>query len=157
MSYDFQTWRAAFFSELMLVHVSSKKLPIETFNISFECTRNMQQYGSKITCTEVRVRSYCELKFVLEKLWFLDRTILLSMILNGKGSNWLWSTWVQSCFCSCSTGQSNIAGFFKLNIGRDRETNVDAEFHVFLFVCTALGKDIWHAWDLFGANIGATI
>ena len=29
-------------------------MPIETFNISFESTQNKQQYGTKITCTEVR-------------------------------------------------------------------------------------------------------
>ena len=29
-------------------------MPIETFNISFESTQNKQQYGSKITGTEVR-------------------------------------------------------------------------------------------------------
>ena len=28
-------------------------MPIETFNISFESTQNKQQYGIKITCTEV--------------------------------------------------------------------------------------------------------
>ena len=42
---------------LMLVHVSSKKkVPIETFNISFESTQNKQQYDTKITYTEVRVK-----------------------------------------------------------------------------------------------------
>ena len=30
-------------------------MPIETFNISFEGTQNKQQYGTKITCTKVRV------------------------------------------------------------------------------------------------------
>ena len=31
------------------------------------------------------------------------------MILNGKGSsNWLWSTWKQSCFLSFPTGQDNV-------------------------------------------------
>ena len=39
---------------LMLVHVSSENVPIETFNISFESTQNKQHYGTKITCTEVR-------------------------------------------------------------------------------------------------------
>ena len=29
-------------------------MPIETFNISFESTRNKQQYGSKITSTELK-------------------------------------------------------------------------------------------------------
>ena len=38
---------------LMLGHISSKNVPIETFNISFESTQNRQQYGSKITCNEV--------------------------------------------------------------------------------------------------------
>ena len=28
-------------------------MPIETFNISFESTRNKQQYGTNITSTEV--------------------------------------------------------------------------------------------------------
>ena len=32
----------------MFVHV-----PIETFSILFESTQNMQQYGTKFTCTEV--------------------------------------------------------------------------------------------------------
>ena len=40
---------------LRLVHVSSQQnVPIETFNISFESTQNMQPYGTKITCTEVK-------------------------------------------------------------------------------------------------------
>ena len=34
---------------LMLVHVSSENVPIKTFNISFESTRNKQQYGTKTT------------------------------------------------------------------------------------------------------------
>ena len=29
-------------------------VPIETFNISFENSRNMQQYGTKMTITQVR-------------------------------------------------------------------------------------------------------
>ena len=29
-------------------------MPIEIFNISFESTLNRQQYGTKITCTEIR-------------------------------------------------------------------------------------------------------
>ena len=29
---------------------------------------------------------------------FKTSTILVYMILNGQGSNWLWSTWVQSIF-----------------------------------------------------------
>ena len=29
-------------------------MPIATINISFESTQNKQQYGTKITCTEVR-------------------------------------------------------------------------------------------------------
>ncbi len=29
-------------------------VPIETFNISFENSRNMQQYGTKMTFTQVR-------------------------------------------------------------------------------------------------------
>ena len=39
---------------LMLVHASSTKMCLETINTSFERTRNKQQYGTKITCTEVR-------------------------------------------------------------------------------------------------------
>ena len=31
-----------------------EKLPIGTFNISFEITQNKQQHGTKITCIEVR-------------------------------------------------------------------------------------------------------
>ena len=31
-----------------------RKCAIETFNISFESTHNMQQYGAKITCAEER-------------------------------------------------------------------------------------------------------
>ena len=34
--------------------IFQENVPIETFNISFESTRNKQQYGTKITCTEVR-------------------------------------------------------------------------------------------------------
>ena len=37
----------------MLVHVS-ENMPIETFNISFKITPNKQQYGTKITHTELR-------------------------------------------------------------------------------------------------------
>ena len=32
-----------------------KNVPIETFNISFESTQNKQQYGTNLTCTEVRL------------------------------------------------------------------------------------------------------
>ena len=49
-------------------------------------------------------------------------TILVYMILNGKGSNWLWSTWVQSWFhsflramqysCLFLPGQCNTAACF---------------------------------------------
>ena len=31
-----------------------KNVPTEIFNILFESTHNKQQYGTKITCTEVR-------------------------------------------------------------------------------------------------------
>ena len=34
---------------------------------------------------------------------------IVCMILMVKASNWLWSTWVLSCFNSISTCQSNIA------------------------------------------------
>ena len=37
----------------MLVHVSSKKMCLQSFNISFESTLNKQQYGTKITRTEL--------------------------------------------------------------------------------------------------------
>ena len=46
---------------LLLVHVSSKNEPIETFNISFESIPNNQQYDTKITYTEER-----------KKLWQLE-------------------------------------------------------------------------------------
>ena len=35
-------------------NIFSENVPIETFNISFESTRNQQQYGTKITCTDIR-------------------------------------------------------------------------------------------------------
>ena len=44
---------------------------------------------------------------------FKTRTILVCMI---KGSNWLWSTWIHSCFLSFLTGQFNIAGCFYLSV-----------------------------------------
>ena len=31
-----------------------RDVPIQTFNILFESTQNREQYGTKITCTEVR-------------------------------------------------------------------------------------------------------
>ena len=41
-----------------------------------------------------------------------NSTILVCMILNGKGlSNWLWSTWIQSCFLPFLAGQSIIVFF----------------------------------------------
>ena len=46
---------------LLLVHVSPKNEPIETFNISFENISNNQQYDTKITYTEER-----------KKLWQLE-------------------------------------------------------------------------------------
>ena len=39
-----------------------KNVPIETFSISFESTQNKQRYGMKITCTEVRGKSYGHFK-----------------------------------------------------------------------------------------------
>ena len=46
-----------FFNDLDVGHLASKKkVPIETFNVSFESTKNKQQYGAKITCTEVRIK-----------------------------------------------------------------------------------------------------
>ena len=38
-------------------------MPIETLNISFESTQNTQ-YGTKITCTEAREKSYGDFKNV---------------------------------------------------------------------------------------------
>ena len=46
----------------MLVHVSHARVPLETFNISFESTQNKQQCGTKITSTAVKG----------EKLWWLE-------------------------------------------------------------------------------------
>ena len=43
---------------------------------------------------------------------FITNTILVYMLLGGKGCNWLWSTWVESGFRSFLIGQSNIAGCF---------------------------------------------
>ena len=40
---------------------------------------------------------------------FKTNTILEYMVLNGKGSNRLCSSWVQSCCLSFLTGQSNMA------------------------------------------------
>ena len=45
-------------------------MPIETFNISFECTKHKQQYDTKITCTELWEKSYGELKFDLKNWGF---------------------------------------------------------------------------------------
>ena len=41
---------------------------------------------------------------------FRNSTILVYISICGKGSNWLWSTWEQSWFCSLLTGQSIIVG-----------------------------------------------
>ena len=40
----------------MFVHVSPMEMCIETITISFESTQNKQQYGNKMTCTEVRAK-----------------------------------------------------------------------------------------------------
>ena len=37
-------------------------MPTKTFNISFESTQNMQQYGNKITCTKER-KVVCDYKY----------------------------------------------------------------------------------------------
>ena len=56
-------------------------------------------------------------------------TILVCMTLNGRElSNWLWSTWVQSCFLLFLTGQSNMAVCVcvyddKLSIKIEKTTN----------------------------------
>ena len=54
------------FSVLLSIHTCVNDLdvgacinvPVETFNIPFESTQNKQQYGTKITSTEVRGESY---------------------------------------------------------------------------------------------------
>ena len=46
------------------------------------------------------LHQYCAGLKITESLCNHKATILVCMILNGKGSsNWLWSTWAQSCFC----------------------------------------------------------
>ena len=43
----------------MLVHMSYKEnVPLERFNIPIESTQNKQQYGTKMSCTEERGKSY---------------------------------------------------------------------------------------------------
>ena len=55
VGYDcFQFGDADFFVTLMLMEVSSRKCAQKDILQSFESTRNKQQYGTKITCTEVR-------------------------------------------------------------------------------------------------------
>ena len=57
----------------MMVPISSKNMSlyIEIFNISFKSTQNKQQYGTKITCTEIKdKKNYGELKFDLKmRVW----------------------------------------------------------------------------------------
>ena len=61
---------------------------------------------------------------------FKNITILMFMILNGKGSsNWLWSTWVQPCFCS-----SFLTGLSEMVAGCFQVTHVCSCFKC-LFVC----------------------
>ena len=43
-------------------------MPIETINISFESTQNMQQYGNKITCTQVRKKMV--IRNLIKKIFF---------------------------------------------------------------------------------------
>ena len=43
---------------MQIFGVTLMLVPIETFNISLESTQNKQQYDTKITCTEVRGKSY---------------------------------------------------------------------------------------------------
>ena len=53
--YDFQTCGPDFLSDLDVgACIFYENVSIETFNISFESTQNMQQYGTKITCAEVK-------------------------------------------------------------------------------------------------------
>ena len=49
----------------------------------------MTLYHNNKYCGFVVAQALCDFK---------TSTILVYMILNGKGSNWLWSTWTQSCF-----------------------------------------------------------
>ena len=42
--------------------IFKENVHIETFNISFESTQNNQQYGTKITCTELRGKILCDYK-----------------------------------------------------------------------------------------------
>ena len=51
---------------------------------------------------------------------FKTSTILVCMILNGKGSAWLWSTSVLSCFCYFLTGHCNMADYIKCELIRGR-------------------------------------
>ena len=57
-------------------------------------------------------RHYCACCFfvVVKALNFKTTTILVQLILNGKGSNW--STWVESCLHFFLSGQTNIADCF---------------------------------------------
>ena len=52
--------------------------------------------------------------FVVHRHSVILRPAQYWCILNGKGSNWLWSTWGQSCFHSFTTGKSNIAGCLQI-------------------------------------------
>ena len=52
------TW-ADYFSDLdVAACVFKENGPIETFDVAFESSQNKQQYGTKITGTEVREKSY---------------------------------------------------------------------------------------------------
>ena len=50
----------------MLVHVSSKKLCLYRRQHLFESTQNKQQYGTKITCTEVRGKFFTVIRSMIE-------------------------------------------------------------------------------------------
>ena len=63
MDYDCFTLGCRFFlATLMLVMYLLKKVPVETFNTSFESTKNKKQYGTKITCTEARKKKIVVIK-----------------------------------------------------------------------------------------------
>ena len=75
----FKTWGADFFCDLDVgTYIFYEIVPIETSNISFEGTQNMQQYGTKITCTDAR-RKKLILKFVL-KNWDCGEGRLTSLM-----------------------------------------------------------------------------
>ena len=74
-----------FLRDLVLVRIFLRKVFIATFNISFESTKDKQQYGTKITCTEVR-KNYGIFKNVLQILTFRP---IVSQILGGLPVDYL--------------------------------------------------------------------